>query len=142
MENEQPDELTDAMKFAERAHAGQKYGPEQNYIEHPIRLAEKFEEPTLKIVALLHDVVEDSDITIIEILWRFGSVVANAVQTLTRGKESYSDYIDAVVKNRIASQVKIEDLLDNIANMDRHPDWAPASLRPRYEAALEMLRRG
>ena len=141
MESEQPDELTDARKFAERAHAGQKYGPDQNYIEHPVRLAEKFEEPTLKIVALLHDVVEDSDITIMEILWRFGSVVANAVLALTRGKEPYSDYIEAVAKNRIASQVKVEDLLDNIDHIDRYPDWGFVSLRPRYEEALKVLER-
>lgn len=135
-------ELTDAMEIAERAHAGQKYGPKQKYIEHPIRLAEKFEEPTLKIVALLHDVVEDSNTTVKEIYWRFGSVIANAVEALTREKESYEDYIEAVAGNNIARRVKVEDLLDNIDYIDRHPDWGFTSLRPRYEAALEVLGRG
>lgn len=134
--------LMDAAKIADYAHKGQKYGPEQDYIEHPTRLAEQFDEPTLKIVALLHDVVEDSNVTVEEIRGRFGDIVADAVEALTRERESYSDYIKTkVAENEIARQIKIADLLDNIDHIDRYPDWGFASLRPRYEAALAILQR-
>jgi len=127
-----------ALEIAKRVHTGQKYG-QQDYIEHPIRVAEKLNYLTLKIIALLHDVVEDSDVTVEEIHKHFGSVIAEAVEAITRKDETYSDYIKRVTKNKLAREVKIADLLDNLEHIDKYPDWGFASLRPRYEAALRTL---
>ncbi len=135
-----PNFLTDALLLATRAHRGQKYSGE-DYIEHPIRLAETFDYPTLKVIALLHDVVEDSDVTIEEIRKRFGPIVANAVEAITRGDEAYGDYIKfKVARNGLARAVKIADLLDHLDYIERFPDLGFKSLQPRYEKALRILR--
>ncbi len=131
--------LTEALLLASRAHKNQTYG-QQEYIEHPLRVAEKFDDPTLKVIALLHDVVVDSNVTVEEIRKSFGHAVAEAVEALTRGPEIYGDYIEfKVANNDLASKVKIADLLDNLEYIDRFPDWGFESLRPRYEAALRTL---
>ena len=128
-----------ALEIATRAHAGQKYG-QQDYSEHPLRVAEAVDDPTLKIVALLHDVVEDSDVTVEEIRNHFGSVVAKAVDVITRKDETYSDYINRVaVVGDLARKVKIADLQDNLEQIYKHPAGSFLSLRPRYEAALRTL---
>lgn len=128
-----------ALRIAKVAHADQKYGP-QDYIEHPIRVAEAFDDPTLKIVALLHDVVEDSNVTVEDIRKRFGSAIADAIEAITRRDATYHDYIlFKVARNSLARKVKIADLLDNLEHIDKHPDWGFASLRPRYKRALRTL---
>lgn len=128
-----------ALRIAKVAHAGQKYG-QQDYIEHPIRVAEAFDDPTLKIVALLHDVVEDSNVTVEEIRKHFGSAIADAIEAITRRGGIYHDYIlFKVARNSLARKVKIADLQDNLEHIDKSPDWGFASLRPRYEKALRTL---
>ncbi len=131
--------LTDALLLATRAHEGQKYSG-QDYIEHPIRVADRFDSLILKVVALLHDVVEDSDVTIEEVHRNFGISIANAVGALTRGDETYNDYIELKVsQNYLAVQVKIGDLLDHLDYIERFPDLGFAGLKPRYEKALRTL---
>ncbi len=134
-----PNALTDALLLATRAHKGQKYSG-QDYIEHPVRVAERFDSLLLKVVALLHDVVEDSSTTVFEIHNQFGPTIANAVEALTRGDETYNDYIEnKVSQNYLAVEVKIGDLLDHLDYIERFPDLGFASLKPRYEKALRTL---
>lgn len=79
-----------ALAMALRAHAGQIDKAGQPYILHPLRVAAKFgDKELLYVIALLHDVVEDTfgkpnEITISEILSEFGGMVAEAVECLTR----------------------------------------------------------
>ena len=134
-----PNALTDALLLATRAHKGQKYS-DQDYIEHPIRLAETFDDTTTKVVALLHDVVEDSDVTVEEIHKQFGYEVALAVEAITHRDGTYHDYIEfKVAKNDLARRLKIADLEDHLDYIERFPDLGFASLKPRYEKALRTL---
>ena len=105
-----------ALKIACQAHAGQVDKAGAPYILHPLRLALTFAEPTLQVVALLHDVVEDSNITLEELRDAgFSSESICAIDSLTRKKdEAYDNFIDRVAKNHIAKQVKIKDLEDNM----------------------------
>ena len=52
-----------AVQIATRAHAGQHDKAGEDYILHPLRVAERCESPKAKIVALLHDTIEDTDVT-------------------------------------------------------------------------------
>ena len=133
-------EITKALALAERAHNGQLYNT-QPYIEHPKRVALRLYRETEKIVALLHDVVEDTPVTLDEIRLAFGDVVADAVKALTRTpEESYFGYIMRVRENELARRVKIADLQENIEQS--YSPLAPKNsktLRGRYLKALPVL---
>jgi (p)ppGpp synthase/HD superfamily hydrolase len=86
-----------------------------------------------RITAVLHDVVEDGDFGLGDILALFGEETRSAVDALTRrGGESYEDFIARCKTNHIARHVKIADIRDNLRPGAPH-------LRDRYEAALMAL---
>ena len=105
-----------ALRIACVAHAGQVDKGGAPYILHPLRLAMSFHDTTLQVVALLHDVVEDSKVTLDGLRdVGFSDAIVSAVDALTRRKdETYDDFIDRAARNHIAVQVKIEDLKDNM----------------------------
>ena len=105
-----------AMDIAYNAHQGQKDKSGIPYIYHPSRVAEGFTNEAEACVAWLHDVVEDSDVTIDDLrVEGFGEVVCAAVMVLTHKKNvPYKDYIKAISKNPIAKAVKLADLRDNM----------------------------
>ena len=99
-----------------KSHCGKTDKSDQPYILHPLRLMLKFEDKNLQIVALLHDVVEDSNYTLqnLEELG-FSKEIVEAIDCLTkRPHESYEDFIDRIAKNAFARLVKIEDIRDNL----------------------------
>lgn len=108
-----------ALMIACRAHAGQLDKGLNPYILHPLRLAVQFSNPNLQIVALLHDVVEDSDITLFDLRSAgFNEEVLVAVAALTKKTgEDYEQFIRRISINGLAVKVKIADLRDN---MDIH----------------------
>lgn len=109
--------LTRALSIAVWAHDGQLDKAGAPYILHPLRVMQKFDDPILREIAVLHDVVEDCPYWNIERLFsqRFDPVVVNAIDALSRrAQESYDDYIARVAKNPLAKKVKIEDLKDNL----------------------------
>ena len=105
-----------ALNIACKAHAGQVDKAGAPYILHPLRLALTFCDPNLQVVALLHDVVEDSDVTLDGLRDAgFGDEIICAIGALTKkNDEAYDDFINRVAKNHIAKQVKIKDLEDNM----------------------------
>lgn len=106
-----------ALQFITNKHQGQKRRNGNPYIIHPIRVSQEVSGDTEKVVALLHDVVEDTETTLAEIENLFGKEVSEAVDALTHRKgESYHDYILRVGKNKIATAVKIADISDNLAD--------------------------
>ena len=129
-----------ALEVATRAHLGQQYNGEP-YIEHPKRVAGRLCGETLKTIALLHDVVEDTPVTLRNLQAEFDDMITAAVEAIThRPDEPYFDYIRRCRRNDLARKVKIADLLENISQ-SRHP-LAPAnaaSLRERYLRALDLL---
>ena len=109
--------LTRALSIAVWAHDGQLDKAGAPYILHPLRVMQKFDDPILREIAVLHDVIEDCPYWNIERLFfqRFDPVVVNAIDALSRrAQESYDDYIARVAKNPLAKKVKIEDLKDNL----------------------------
>ena len=126
-----------ALKLAAKAHAGKLYGSEP-YINHLIRVSEGVapfsDNDDLRIVAVLHDVVEDTKVTLEQLKRCFGYWVAKNVDILTRRQgEEYFDYIMRVSSSLVATVVKLADLEDNLKN---NP---PPSLQRRYERAARFL---
>jgi len=103
-----------AMQIAYKAHHGQFDKSGVPYIFHPIHLAEQMETEEEVIVALLHDVVEDTDITIEYIAEEFSDNIAEAVSLLTHDDSiQYMDYIIRLKPNPLSKKVKKADLKHN-----------------------------
>lgn len=95
-----------------------------------------------RIVAALHDIVEDTDVTLDQLRTEgFAQHIVLAVGLLTRRPPwSYAEYIDTLAESPLAVAVKVGDLQDHLdPSLPRPADYA--SLKPRYEKALEKLRR-
>jgi len=103
-----------AMKIAYYAHHGQLDKSGVPYIYHPIHLAEQMKTEEECIVALLHDVVEDTNITFEELEKEFPDKIIQALKLLTHDDSvPYMDYIRKLKYNPIAKNVKMADLAHN-----------------------------
>lgn len=103
-----------AMKIAYNAHHGQTDKNGMPYIFHPFHLAEQMTDEVSVCTALLHDTVEDTDITMDELENEFPSEVTEALKLLTHDKNvDYFDYIAAIKANKTARAVKLADLRHN-----------------------------
>lgn len=107
--------LEHALKLAYEAHEGQVDKAGAPYILHCLRVANAVETKEQKTVALLHDVMKDTDITAdMLIAAGFSNVVVDAVDAITRlSSESYRTYLKRVATNDIAYKVKLADMWDN-----------------------------
>lgn len=105
-----------ALHIAQKAHNGQTDKAGKPYILHPIRVAQRCNTDTERIVALLHDVIEDTEITSHDLYWAgFSKTIIDAVLSVTRREnESYSNFIERCSHNPIGRIVKIHDLEDNM----------------------------
>lgn len=104
-----------ALCFAAAKHCGQTYddGP---YIFHPIRVAMRLQDPRERIIAVLHDVVEDTNATLEEVKELVDdSEVYAAIVLLTNSGNDYDSYIKAITENAMATHVKRADLEENIS---------------------------
>jgi (p)ppGpp synthase/HD superfamily hydrolase len=144
-----------ALSLAIRAHENQVDKAQVPYILHPLRVAMKFTgsldpgkgfQGVPFIVAILHDVVEDTrglvglnkQVTIDDIKAEFGVIVAEAVDKLTRREgEEYFEYIERCATDPLAKLVKKADLEDNL-NPKRIANISESQVN-RYIRALEML---
>lgn len=107
--------LEKAIQIATKAHEGQTDKGGNSYILHPLRLMDNVNSIEEKIVAVLHDVVEDTEVSFAD-LEREGipEVCIEALKLLTHAKEvPYMGYIQLISTNEIAKAVKIADLEDN-----------------------------
>ena len=103
-----------AMDLAYAAHHGQRDKSGTPYIFHPIHLAEQMDDELSCCVALLHDTVEDTFVTMEDIQRDFPKEVADAVALMTHTADAdYFDYVRAIAKNPIAKKVKLSDLAHN-----------------------------
>jgi (p)ppGpp synthase/HD superfamily hydrolase len=154
--------LSKALVMAAKAHAGQVDKSGEPYILHPLRVAFNYGLVGDEIVVgLLHDVLEDTDVSSDEILQEFGEEIMLAVESVSRGytnpqsghmvfkprndytKEVYVDFIRRAGKNRIGRKVKIADLKDNLtpARLAALPE-SEQGISKRYENALRILEKG
>ena len=135
-----------ALKLAHRAHRGQtRRNSGIPYIVHPIRVANQFNSDQLKTIAILHDVVEDTKITLEDIEKKFDKKVAKVVDALSRRdedeedptqKERYTTYIERVKECEIAVKIKIADVIDNLS--DATSEEKPSMIE-RYKKTLDLL---
>jgi hypothetical protein len=109
------DHLELALQIAVRAHAGQKDKSGEPYIFHPLRVMHRCTTPRAKIVALLHDTVEDTDVTFEDLESEgFPKEVLDTLRVVTHETGvGYDDYINGLMHDPIAVEVKIADLDDN-----------------------------
>ena len=119
------------MRTAYAAHAGQVDKCGVPYIFHPIHLAEQMPDEISVCAALLHDVAEDTDITLSELESEFPSAVIDVLKLLThKDGIDYFDYIRAIRSNPTAVRVKLADEIDA---------EQLAARRKKYEKAKAIL---
>ena len=132
-----------AKALATRMHEGQTDKAGLPYVTHPQRVAARLDSPEAKVVAWLHDTVEDTSLTLGHIEEKFGHDTAAAVDAVShRDGERWNDYITRVEANPIARQVKISDLIDN-SNLSRLPTVTMKDVKrqAKYNKALQRLLR-
>lgn len=131
-----------AMNIAYNAHHGQYDKGGYPYIHHPIHLAEQMDNEVECCVALLHDVVEDTDITFEDLEREFPSEVIEALKLLTHDTNiEYMDYIKKIKTNEVATKVKLADLKHNYDKLriDRELTNTEKSKGNIYKEAYEYL---
>lgn len=107
--------LEKAIRIASRAHEGVKDKQGQPYILHPLRVMLGCDDPDAQIVAILHDVVEDTDVTHDDIKKDgFSESILAALRLVTHSRrDSYADYVIRCKADPLARAVKLADLQDN-----------------------------
>ncbi|MBP5561723.1 MAG: GTP pyrophosphokinase [Muribaculaceae bacterium] len=141
------DELYDlALNIAIQAHRGQTDKSGREYVMHPIRVAERCKDPRAKIVALLHDTVEDTDVTVAYLRSKgFPEAIVNGVLSVTKQDgETYDDFVKRAAANDIGREVKIADLEDNmdIRRLKEITDDDVARLRKYLHAWQYLMQLG
>ena len=131
-----------ALKIAIQAHKGQKDKAGREYVMHPIRVAERCKDPRAKIVALLHDTIEDTEVTAEYLLGEgFPEEIVNGILSVTKREgETYDDFVSRAATNAIGREVKIADLEDNmdIRRLREITDIDAERLR-KYHRAWQFL---
>lgn len=132
-----------AMNIAYNAHMNQFDKAGVPYIYHPTHLAEQMDTETECIVALLHDVVEDTEVTFQELEKDFSKEVIESIRLLTHGDDvNYMEYIKELSQNPIAKKVKIADLLHNSDETRLEKiTIKDVARREKYKKALEFLQK-
>lgn len=134
--------LSLAIKVATEAHEGQLDKGGNPYILHPQAVAASLDNTENKIVAYLHDVIEDTDVTL-DKLEKLGFTyrIVNSVRILTKSKDvSYDDYLKSVKKDSNAWHVKMADIKHNM-DISRipNPTAKDFSRIEKYKKALAFL---
>lgn len=116
------DTFTQALRLASHYHAGQKYG-DSDYMYHinsvidSVAVSQELGSPRYDLlsVAALHDILEDTEIGLVELTAQVGVTIAMAVFSMTKFPgQSYESYITRVKLNSLAREVKIHDTLCNL----------------------------
>ena len=131
-----------ALKFCFEAHKNQYDKSDMPYVFHPFHLAEQMTTEETTVVALLHDLVEDTDYTIADLTeMGFPKAITEAIKLMTHGEGvDYFEYVAAIKENPIAKAVKIADLTHNsdLTRLDAVDEKA-LTRREKYRQALALL---
>lgn len=129
-----------AKRICLRVHEGQFDKAGEAYYKHPFAIAEMVDDDKAKQVAYLHDAVEDSEIGIEYLIEQgFDEDVVMAIEAISkRPEENYDDYIKRVKLNKLASSVKIKDMMHN-ANVLRYSNPTKEDIKrcKKYLTRLE-----
>lgn len=130
-----------AMIIAYEAHKNQVDKSGVPYIYHPIHVAEQMDTENECIIALLHDVVEDTNVTFKQLEEVFSKEIIDILKLLTREENiEYNEYIKRIKNNSIACKVKIADLTHNLdkTRLDFVTE-VDVKRNEKYKKALQIL---
>ena len=135
--------LDDAIQVARRAHEGQLDKSGRPYIAHPLRVMGALRNEHERMAAVLHDVVEDTTVTLAD-LTDAGcppEVLAALAAVSKQPGEDQAAYLARVAANPIALAVKLADIADNMSpdRLARLDAETQDRLRTKYESALRQL---
>ena len=142
--NHADERIRRAYQTAAEAHRGQVDKSGVEYINHPLTVAAQVEDDiSAIIVALLHDTVEDTALTLDELRTKIPLTVdeAEALKLLTHDERiPYLDYVAAIKSNPLARRVKVADLKHN-SDLSRIDNPSPKDFArvEKYRAALKLL---
>ena len=131
-----------ALKLSFEAHKNQLDKSGMPYVYHPFHLAEQMEDENTTIVALLHDVAEDTDITVDDIRKTgFSEEICEALRLMTHDEDvPYMNYVRNLKDNPIAKAVKLADLKHNsdLTRLDTVDEKAIKRM-DKYAQAIKIL---
>ena len=131
-----------AYKIAKKAHLGQVDKAGEDYIKHPEKVASFVKTDEEKAVAYLHDVIEDTELTLEDLCeYDFSKEVIEAVDIITKKRgEDYQSYLNSVKKNKLARAVKLADLRHN-SNLTRLTKVTEKDIerKEKYQKAINFL---
>ena len=131
-----------ALKLCFEAHKEQTDQSGMPYVFHPFHLAEQMDDENSVIVALLHDVVEDTDYTLEDLRkMGFNETVLAAIDAMTHLPDvPYVEYLEKIKTNPLAKKVKFADIMHNSDETRLEPgDTRAAYWAAKYKKALEVL---
>lgn len=123
------------LNIAKKAHDNQLRRCGEEYINHPVRVANMLDNPFHKCVALLHDVIEDTNFGISElIIAGVDKNIVSSVLVLTHFKPlHYDEYIQGICKSRWLVNVKLADIVDNLCGKPTEKQ------KTKYAKAVKIL---
>ena len=131
-----------AMKLCFEAHKQQQDKSGMPYVFHPFHLAEQMEDEDTVVVALLHDVMEDTPYTLTDLRnMGYPDVVLDALALMTHDPAvPYMDYVRKIKNNPIARKVKLADLRHNsdLSRLDVVDEKGLARVE-KYKQAIAIL---
>ena len=131
-----------AYEIAKRAHLGQVDKAGEDYIKHPEKVASFVKTDEEKAVAYLHDVIEDTELTLEDLCeYGFSKEVIEAVDIITKKRgEDYQSYLNSVKKNKLARAVKLADLRHN-SDLTRLIKVTEKDIKrkEKYQKAIDFL---
>ena len=131
-----------AYKIAKKAHLGQVDKAGEDYIKHPEKVASFVKTDEEKAVAYLHDVIEDTELTLENLYeYDFSKEVIEAVDIITKKRgEDYQSYLNSVKKNKLARAVKLADLRHN-SDLTRLTKVTEKDIKrkEKYQKAIDFL---
>ncbi len=135
-------ETKKAMKLCFEAHKDQTDKSGMPYVFHPFHVAEQMPDEKTTIVALLHDVIEDTPFTLRDLReMGFEQDVLDALALMTHDDNvPYMDYVARIKENDIARTVKLADLRHNsdLTRLDEITETARKRVE-KYRAAIQLL---
>ena len=135
--------LHKAIIIACEAHQGQSSINGEPYILHPLRLLIKAKSNEERIIAILHDVIEKTNISLADLKNKgFDQNIISSIDSLSRRRgESYVDYIGRLMQNRISVKIKLLDLADNIKMHSENNENGIHDVKiNQYKNALKQIR--
>ena len=131
-----------AYEIAKRAYLGQVDKAGEDYIKHPEKVASFVKTDEEKAVAYLHDVIEDTELTLEDLHeYEFSKEVIEAVDIITKKKgEDCRNYLNSVKKNKLARAVKLADLRHN-SDLTRLTKVTEKDIerKEKYQKAIDFL---